>query len=90
MVICGFIFRYKSALCDRQIGCIQLLKSIGKYSYYMYLNEAFIIGCVQKIVPIKLDNKILETIMVISISYIFTFVFDKTYKCILKTKNKIN
>lgn len=42
----------------------------------MYLNEAFIIGCM----PSRQNNKILITVFLIIISYILSVLFDKIYK----------
>ena len=73
MAICGSIFNYK-----KEIKCIKPILDIGKKSYFMYLNEAFIIGCI----PAK-QNKVLLTLFVIILSYILASLFEKIHKNIL-------
>lgn len=72
MVICGWIFNCK----EEMIKYIRPILYLGKNSYFMYLNEAFIIGCM----PSRQNNKILITVFVIIISYILSVLFDKIYK----------
>ena len=80
---CGFIFKHKKGSI-----IIQLILNVGKHSYFMYLNEAFIIGCVQKITQLKYRQdyvtQIIITILVIIMSYILSIVFNEIYKNISK------
>lgn len=73
MVICGWIFNCRE---EEKIKYIRPILYLGKNSYFMYLNEAFIIGCM----PSRQNNKILITVFVIIISYILSVLFEKIYK----------
>lgn len=88
LTICGCLFKYKK---DSII--IQPILNIGRYSYFMYLNEAFVIGCIQKAIPAEqMQNysmQIMTTVLVIITSYILAVVFNKLYKNALDMVTKM-
>lgn len=88
LTICGCLFKYKK---DSII--IQPILNIGRYSYFMYLNEAFVIGCIQKVIPAEqMQNysmQIMTTVLVIVTSYILAVVFNKLYKNALDMVTKM-
>lgn len=73
MTICGWIFNN-----NNEIKCIKPILNLGKRSYFMYLNEAFIIACM-----LAEQNKVLLKVFVIILSYGLAFLFEMIYKKIL-------
>ena len=73
MTIYGWIFNN-----NNEIKCIKPVLNLGKRSYFMYLNEAFIIACM-----LAEQNKVLLKVFVIILSYGLAFLFEMIYKKIL-------
>lgn len=77
MAICGWLFKY-----IKEMKYIRPLLNLGKNSYFMYLNEAFIIGCMP-----AAKYRVLMTIFVIILSYILAIIFKNIYKKMLSLIN---
>ena len=73
MTICGWIFNN-----NNEIKCIKPILNLGKRSYFMYLNEGFIIACM-----LAEQNTVLLKVFVIILSYGLAFLFEMIYKKIL-------
>lgn len=73
MTICGWIFNN-----NNEIKCIKPILNLGKKSYFMYLNEGFIIACM-----LAEQHKVLLKVFVIILSYGLAFLFEMIYKKIL-------
>lgn len=77
LIFSVIIFKCKKRLLEK---CIQIIVSIGKNSYFMYLNEALIIGIVSKMLIRIQGMNVFKAIVVIGISYMTAVLFNKLYK----------
>lgn len=77
LIFSVMIFKCKKRSLEK---CIQIIVSIGKNSYFMYLNEALIIGIVSKMLIRIQGMNVFKAIVVIGISYMTAILFNKLYK----------